>query len=71
MRKPHAGRETAGGGTCCCTCYRGVSEAARQLVVLPRVLQGGEVLREPCLSPSQIESYWSARTNGSRSEAAA
>ena len=34
-----------------------LSETARQLVVLPRVLQGGEVLREPCLSPSQIESY--------------
>lgn len=34
-----------------------LSDAARSLVVLPRVLQGGEVLREPCLSPSQIESY--------------
>ena len=26
-------------------------------MVLPRVLQGGQVLDEPCLSPSQIESY--------------
>lgn len=34
-----------------------VSDAARSLVVLPRVLSGGEVLSEPCLSPSQIESY--------------
>ena len=34
-----------------------VSPEARSLVVLPRVLQGGQVLDEPCLSPSQIESY--------------
>lgn len=34
-----------------------VSAEARSLVVLPRVLQGGQVLDEPCLSPSQIESY--------------
>ena len=34
-----------------------VSSEARSLVVLPRVLQGGQVLDEPCLSPSQIESY--------------
>lgn len=34
-----------------------VSPEARSLVVLPRVLQGGQVLREACLSPSQIESY--------------
>ena len=34
-----------------------VSPEARSLVVLPRVLQGGRVLDEPCLSPSQIESY--------------
>ncbi len=34
-----------------------VSPEARLLVVLPRVLQGGQVLDEPCLSPSQIESY--------------
>ena len=34
-----------------------VSPDARSLVVLPRVLQGGQVLDEPCLSPSQIESY--------------
>ena len=34
-----------------------VSPEARQLVVLPRVLQGGQVLHEACLSPSQIESY--------------
>ena len=55
-----------------CACYRAptpvaacieppltgaVSPEARSLVVLPRVLQGGQVLDEPCLSPSQIESY--------------
>ena len=34
-----------------------VSAETRSLVVLPRVLQGGQVLDEPCLSPSQIESY--------------
>lgn len=34
-----------------------VSPEARSLVVLPRVLRGGQVLDEPCLSPSQIESY--------------
>ena len=34
-----------------------VSSEARSLVVLPRVLQGGQVLDEPCFSPSQIESY--------------
>lgn len=34
-----------------------LSSEARSLVVLPRVLQGGQVLDEPCLSPSQIESY--------------
>ena len=34
-----------------------VSSEARSLVVLPRVLQDGQVLDEPCLSPSQIESY--------------
>ena len=34
-----------------------VSKALRPLVVLPRVLSGGEVLSQPCLSPSQIESY--------------
>lgn len=34
-----------------------VSDARRALVVLPRVLAGGEVLDRPCLSPSQIESY--------------
>ena len=34
-----------------------VSPEVRSLVVLPRVLQGGQVLDEPCLSPSQIESY--------------
>lgn len=34
-----------------------VSPEARELVVLPRVLQGGQVLHEACLSPSQIESY--------------
>ncbi len=34
-----------------------VSDARRPLVVLPRVLSGGEVLDRPCLSPSQIESY--------------
>ncbi len=34
-----------------------VSDVRRPLVVLPRVLSGGEVLDRPCLSPSQIESY--------------
>ena len=33
-----------------------VSQARRSLVVLPRVVKG-QVIEEPCLSPSQIESY--------------
>lgn len=33
-----------------------ISDAGRQLVVLPRVIKG-QVVKEPCLSPSQIESY--------------
>lgn len=38
-------------------CTGVVSPERRGIVVLPRVLAGGAVLREPCLSPSQIESY--------------
>lgn len=38
-------------------CTGEVSPGARSLVVLPCVLQGGQVLHEACLSPSQIESY--------------
>ncbi len=33
-----------------------VSEERRKLVVLPRVIKG-QVIEEPCLAPSQIESY--------------
>ncbi len=33
-----------------------ISDAGRRLVVLPRVIKG-QVVKEPCLSPSQIESY--------------
>lgn len=33
-----------------------ISDESRQLVVLPRVIKG-QVIKDPCLSPSQIESY--------------
>lgn len=34
-----------------------VSEERRRRIVLPREVEGGQVVRTPCLSPSQIESY--------------
>ncbi len=34
-----------------------VSKAARARIVLPREIEGGVLVRTPCLSPSQIESY--------------
>lgn len=34
-----------------------VSAANRDRIVLPREIKGGRIVRDPCLSPSQIESY--------------